>query len=108
VDKPRAKGKIRRDEIDAEAEVIAEFEKKMLKPVKAAASATRHRDEVPTNEVVSIMADELELIFQEFGGPIDRDNAEDKALTLWRQMFVHEGISARDKPVEHVLCEEHI
>lgn len=101
-----AKGKKRQTEIDADEEAIEKFEAEQLK-VRTSEKSTHHRDEIPTKQVVSIMADELEEIYKEFGGRIDRTNALDKALTLWRQMSIHEGISAREKTVEHVLCKDH-
>jgi hypothetical protein len=102
-----AKGKKRRTEIQEDDEARAVYESKMLKPVKVEDKETHHRDEIPVKEVVSIMADELEAIYREFGVPLDTLNARDKALTLWREVHYKDGVHAREKPVEHVLCGVH-
>jgi hypothetical protein len=53
------------------------------------------------------MADEIEAVYEEMGFTINRVNAEDKALTLWRNLHYNDGIVAREKPVELALCGEH-
>lgn len=105
--KVKAKGKVRQSEILEDEEAVAAFESEMLKPVKASAGETKHRDELPTREVVSIMADELQEIYREMGGSLNDVNARDKALTLWREVHYKDGVHAREKAVEHVLCGAH-
>lgn len=104
---PKAKGKKRQEEISADEEALATMEAEMLKPVKKSAGDTKHRDELPIKEVVSIMADELQEIYREMGGTLDDLNARDKALTIWREIHYKEGVHAREKPVQHVLCGAH-
>lgn len=105
--KPVAKKKKKQAEIDADAEAIAEYEKRTTETVVVSEKETRHRDEISTGQVVQIMADEIEAIYEEMAQTITRDNAEDKALTLWRNLRVHDGITAREKAVELALCGEH-
>lgn len=104
---PKAKGKKRQEEISADEEALAAMEAEMLKPRKKSSEDKKHRDELPIKEVVSIMADELQEIYKEMGGTLDDLNARDKALTLWREIHYKEGIHAREKPVQHVLCGAH-
>lgn len=103
-----AKGKKRRTEIQEDDEAVAKHEAEMLKPVKKDAPEThRHRDDVPTRQVVNIMADEIQAVYEEMGGRIDEVNAQDKALILWRQVKIDTGISAREIDVPHILCSDH-
>lgn len=104
---PKAKGKKRQENIDAEQEAIAEFEKKSLEPTVKQETGTKHRDEISTKQVVNIMADEIQEIYHEFGGEIDEANARDKALTIWRDTHIHAKATAREKAVEHALCGAH-
>jgi hypothetical protein len=105
--KVKAKAKKRQEEISADQEAIEKMEAEMLKPLKKDKADTKHRDELPLKEVVSIMADELQEIYREMGGTLDDVNARDKALTLWREIHYKEGVHAREKPVQHVLCGAH-
>ena len=103
-----AKGKKRQSEIEADAEAIAAYEKRTTETVVVADKKTKHRDEVSTGQVVQIMADEIEVLYEEIGWtPLSRDAAEDKALTLWRNLTVHDGITAREKAVPVALCGDH-
>lgn len=102
-----AKAKKKKSEIDADNEAIAEYEKRTTETVVVQERATKHRDEISMGQVVNIMADEIETIYAELGEHLDRTNAEDKALTLWRNMVIHDGIGAREKPVPMALCKEH-
>lgn len=106
--KPVAKSKKRQSEIEADEEALVEFETNMLKPQKKQLDAPRHRDETPTKAVVQIMADEIQEVYQIMGGEIDRLNAEDKALILWRDVrYGLHHVVAREREVSHVLCAEH-
>lgn len=105
--KPVAKKKKKQAEIDADEAAIAEFEKKTTETIVVAEKSTKHRDEISTGQVVQIMADEIETIYEEMGATINRVNAEDKALTLWRNLHVHDGVTAREKAVELPLCGNH-
>jgi hypothetical protein len=105
---PVAKGKKRQTELLEDEEATAKHEAEMLKPVVTdAPEVHKHRDEVRTKEVVNIMADEIQAVFEIMGGRIDDVNAQDKALVLWRQARIDTGISAREVEVPHVLCKEH-
>jgi hypothetical protein len=104
--KPVAKAKKRQTEIQADEEAIAKYEEESLKTVKVEA-VEKPRNEVPTREVVNIMADEIQLIYEEGGYEIDRENARDKALILWRSLLVGNIARARDQAVPHVLCQDH-
>jgi Zn-finger nucleic acid-binding protein len=101
-----AKGKKRRTQIQEDDEVIAEFEKSVLTPVKAQ-SAARHRDEVPSLSVVNIWGDEIQDVYNEMGMELDAANAQDKALIIWREIHLMHGVTAREQETPHALCEEH-
>lgn len=106
--KPVAKGKKRQTEIHEDEEAAAKHEAEMLKPVKSNDPASsKHKDDVSFREVVNIMADEIQAFYEELGGRIDEMNAQDKALTIWRQMRIDTGVSAREQEVSYVMCSEH-
>lgn len=102
-----AKGKKRRTEILDDSTAIAEFEKREYAVRKPTAKKKQHRDASPTANIISTWAAELQEIFSEFGENLDDDNARDKALTIWRQIHYGDGVDAHEKPVKHLLCEEH-
>jgi hypothetical protein len=104
---PKAKGKARAETLDAEAEALAEYEKKQLEPTVKQVEATHHRDEIRTKEVVNIMADEIQEIYHALGFSLDETNAQDKALILWRDAKLYAHAGAREHEVEHVLCKAH-
>src|SRR5262245_44312165 len=58
-------------------EAIAEYEKKLVVPTKSQDSTTKHRDSVPTGQVLNIIADTIEEVFSESGRRIDRLNAKE-------------------------------
>lgn len=102
-----AKGKKRLTEIQEDDEALAEFEKKAYAVKKSTAKDVKHRDESHTAAIVTTWAAELQEVYNEFGAQLDDDNAKDKALTIWREIHFKDGVSAREKPVPHVLCAEH-
>lgn len=105
---PKAKGKKRAETLDAEQEALAEFEAKQMVPVISdQVTTTHHRDEVRTKEVVNIMADEIMAIYEEDGYTLNEVNAQDKALTIWREALIHARGTAREQEVDHKLCEAH-
>jgi hypothetical protein len=105
---PVAKGKRRLARIDEDEQAIAEFEAQALVPTKAqGAEAVKPRDGLTTDQVVNIMADEIQAIYEEMGSSLDYMNARDKALTFYRVLLYKGGVTAREKPVQHALCEAH-
>lgn len=106
--KPVAKAKKHKTEILADEELAEKQLEEMSQVVKTDAPVEKkHRDELPTGQIVNIMADEIQAVYEEMGGAIDELNAQDKALTIWRQLRIDTGISAREQDVEHVMCENH-
>jgi hypothetical protein len=101
---PVAKAKKRQQALDADQEALEEHEKHI--PVVKAGKDEKPRNEVPTLEVINIMADEIQELYALNGSTLDEINARDKALILWRDLMMN-GVHARDKAVPHVLCEEH-
>ena len=99
--KPVAKSKRR---LSAEEEAVAKAD--------ATVSTVRRqvekkpRNEVPTGQVVNIMADEIQVVYEIMGSQLNDINAHDKALTLWRDISA-KGVRAKDQAVPHVLCKEH-
>jgi arginyl-tRNA synthetase len=105
--RPVAKAKRKAEEAHADDEAIKEFEERQLKTVVKVESVEKPRNEVSTKEVVGIMADEIQLMYEEGGVEIDEMNARDKALILWRSILVGNVARARDQAVPHVLCKDH-
>jgi len=104
---PVAKAKRRATEIAEDEEAIAAFDKAIAENVVRGPAAKKARNEVPTGEVVQIMADAIEEVYEEMGAKIDRVNAEDKALTLFRNVAIYHGAVAIEHEVPHSLCENH-
>jgi hypothetical protein len=107
-DVPVAKAKKRKTEILADEELADRQLEEMSQVVKTDAPVEKkHRDELPTKQIVNIMADEIQNVYEEMGGSIDDLNAREKALIIWRQLRIDTGISAREQDVEYVACDTH-
>lgn len=105
--KPTAKGKKRQTEIAADDEAIAKFEAEQMKPKKKADAEVKHRDEIETSQLLEIVADEVETIWDEFGADINRLNAREFfAMNIIRPLRIN-GVHFRDKEVRAVYCKEH-
>lgn len=106
---PIAKGKKRQAEREADEELADEQVKAIVKKKEkhSDAGVKKHRDELPTGQVVNIMADEIQEIYHELGSELDEMNARDKALIIWRDLMIHGHVSAREQEVPMVLCGEH-
>jgi hypothetical protein len=105
--RPLAKGKKRQSEIAADDEAIAKFEAEQMKPKKKADAEVKHRDEIETSQLLEIVADEVETIWQEFGADINRLNAREFfAMNIIRPLRIN-GVHFRDKEVRAVYCKEH-
>ncbi len=103
--RPVAKAKRRQEAVDADGEAIAAYEAEIAKPVRAPVEK-KPRNEVPTRQIVNIMADEIQAVYEMMGSRLDDMNAHDKGLTLWRDISA-KGVRARDQAVLHELCKEH-
>ena len=102
----RAKGKLRRTQIEldetAEANAVA------VVKIPQKSSAREGRVSVPSGEIINVMADAVEEIYQEFHATIDRVNARDKALILFREMTIGgNGVRIQEKEITIPLCKEH-
>jgi hypothetical protein len=97
--KPVAKAKRRLEAATADEEAIAKYEAEIATPVRRQAEK-KSRNEIPTGQIVNIMADEIQAVYQEMGSSLDDINARDKALTLWRDISA-KGVRARDQEVPH-------
>jgi hypothetical protein len=106
---PIAKGKKRRTQDEDDAKAIKEHFDKVVKDVRQSddGTPTRHRDSIPSAEVVNIMADEIQQVYEALGSRIDAVNAEDKALVLWRDLHYRHKVSAREMEIPRALCKEH-
>lgn len=103
-----AKGKKRRTAIAEDAEAVQEYEKTLLVPLKKSQDH-RHRDEVPTKEILNIMADEIEDIMAETGGQTSALNAREfYAMNIMRSLLFKHEVHAREKVVPMVKCQDHI
>jgi hypothetical protein len=105
--KPVAKGKKRRTEIAEDAQRLIEDEQRILKDVRKSDQGVRHRDEIETVQVVNIWADEIQAYYEDLGGSIDEINAQDKALTIWREIMTKSHVAAREQEIPYVTCKEH-
>lgn len=66
------------------------------------------KHEVPTGQIIEIMSDAIEEIYHEFGGRIERYNAKDKALNLYRVMAMQgSGVKVREKSYKVPACRRH-
>jgi hypothetical protein len=99
---PTAKGKKRQADDDA----VKKFETEIAQNVVRLPGEKKHRNEVPMNEVINIMAGEIQEIYALMGSELDETNARDKALTIWREARVHGGAHAVEREVPHVICSE--
>jgi|SRR5262245_8879844 len=104
---PVAKGKLRRTEIIEDEQRLAEDEQRILSDVRKGESRAQHRDEVEASQVVNIWGDEIQAVYEEMGGAIDVVNAQDKALTLYREAIAQSNFSAREQEISYSTCKEH-
>ena len=105
---PAAKGKKRQTAQEAESDLEDNLTKAISEAVRKAPDvATKHRDTLPGAQVIPIMADEIQAIYQSLGGEIDFMNAQDKALTLFRDLAYHGRVSIRDQAVDMKFCKQH-
>lgn len=103
---PRAKGKLRREELGADEEALKAHEEAILKHVvRSKEKGVQH--EIPAWQVVEIFASEIQNVYKEAGSPLDEANAHDKALILWRDLRYGKGIHAREKILDSAYCDEH-
>lgn len=107
--RPVAKGKKLQAARAADAELEKEEVERIVKKKtrNSEADVKRHRDELPTAQVVNIMADEIQAVYEAMGGSLDDLNARDKGLTIWRDLMIHGHVSAREQAVPMSLCGEH-
>lgn len=105
--RPVAKGKKRISDEEADAEAIAKFDDAVAKNVVRSEEGSRKRGSVPTKETITIMADEIQLFYEESGSALDYVNALDKALILWRGITTHAGATAKETVVPLVHCKKH-
>jgi hypothetical protein len=81
--KIQAKGKIKRQRAEKQKELEETAE---IEIIKTEESPVYWKGEVSTREIKQVWADEIEAIYQELGGSLNRASAEDKALTIIRHM----------------------
>jgi DNA-directed RNA polymerase subunit M/transcription elongation factor TFIIS len=102
----RAKGKLRRTQI--ELDETAEANVTQVPTISRSASARDGRSQVATHEVINVMADAVEEVYREFHASIDRVNARDKALILYRTMVLEgEGATIKEKEITVPRCKAH-
>jgi hypothetical protein len=102
-----AKGKKRLTEIQEDEELAEKQIEDTLANVVKVEGKTKHKDELPLGDVVNIFADEIQLVYEEFGGRLDDLNARDKALTIWREVATQTNVGAREQEVKMVRCKAH-
>ena len=105
--RPVAKAKKRKTEIANDAAQLDRHAAKILGEVVKHESRSRHRDDVPTTQIVNVWADEIQAVYEELGGGLDEVNAQDKALTLWREIQTQTNIPVRENEIPYVTCKDH-
>lgn len=90
-----------------EAEAVRKADAKVETTKAEDRDVRKHRDELPTKQVVNILADEIQAITGELGAELDYINAQDKALTIWRQLHYGGHVPAREKKLTLSYCKEH-
>lgn len=104
---PKAKGKLRQEQLERDAEADAKQIEAITKNTKKSKKEERHRDEVQTGMILNIIADEIETICEEGGLKMDRLTAREfYAMNLYRPIMLA-GYRAREQEVAHKLCTEH-
>jgi Zn-finger nucleic acid-binding protein len=104
---PKAKGKLRQEQMERDAEADAKQIEEITKNVKKGVKEEKHRDEIKTGSVLNIMADEIESICDEAGIQMDRLNAREFfAMNLYRPLMLA-GFKAREQEVKFVGCVDH-
>ena len=102
----KAAGKVRRTEI--ELDEVAEQNVSVPVKITQSASARDGRQGIPSKESVNVMADAIEEIYREFHAEIDRTNAKDKAIILYRAMvYQGSGTKVREHEFQLRQCKEH-
>lgn len=104
---PVAKGKKRRTEIAEDEDMLAKDDERILGDVQKQETRARHRDEIPTTQIVNVWADEIQAVYEALGGSLDEVNAQDKALNLWREVQTQTTVVARDQEILYSTCKEH-
>jgi hypothetical protein len=101
----KASGKVRRTQLELDETLAATIQ---VPKISSSAGARAGRLQVPSRQIVNIISDVVEDVYRQLGSNIDRVNAEDKALTLYRAM-VYEGTNTTVKEHEFQLpyCKEH-
>jgi hypothetical protein len=108
-----AKAKKRKTEIVEEESLSDEqlldkdSERIVAQVTKSGERQPQHRDDAGTGAVVTAWGAEIQDVYHELGGRIDQANAEDKALTLWRELAIQTGLQAREQSVPFLACKRH-
>jgi hypothetical protein len=104
---PVAKGKKRRAEISEDADLLQRQEEAIAKHVRPGEKKSRSRDEIDALQVVNVMADEIQAVYEELGGSLNEINAQDKALTIWREVLTQTNVTAHEQEIPFSACKEH-
>ena len=101
----KAAGKVRRTQIELDEAQEAHVK---VPTISRDASVRESKVGVRSGEVINIMADAVEEIYREFHSSIDRVNAHDKALILYREMVLGgNGVQIREKEFSLPSCGQH-
>lgn len=103
----KAKGKLRKERLDAEAEALKEHDEAVLKAVRKAPKESKARDEAEGYEVLAVLTAEIQDIYADMGFELDEINAKDKALIIWRDLKYRHHVRTHYREIPHRLCEEH-
>ena len=103
----KAKGKLRKERLDAEAEALKEHEEAMMKVVVKRPRKPRLVTRQIGYEVLAVLTAEIQEIYAEEGLQLDDINAKDKALIIWRDLKYRHHVRTHHREIPHRLCEEH-
>jgi hypothetical protein len=104
---PKAKGKIKRQALAEEEEYVQEYFEKEAKKVRKSAEPQVAKAEITTKEVLNILADEVEEIYERQGYKINRVNSLEKARIIYLEIRYKMGTSVKEKEFDLPLCKEH-
>lgn len=105
---PKAKGKIKRERVSEDEQALKEWEERELSKVTKSETAKVGRSEISTKEVLNILADEVEEIYEMNDARIDRMNSVEKARTIWLEIKYGIGATVKEKDFGPLpLCKKH-
>jgi hypothetical protein len=105
---PKAKGKIKRQELADEEKFVSEHFEKEYAEIHESDQAKVEKAEISTKEVLNVLADEIEEIYELNGQKIDRANSMEKARILYLEIRYKAGAKVAEKEFDLPYCKDHV